>query len=73
MGSEDPSGISPGDGIIVVSGQKEHCQLKTGVNTTVKENESPESKIIIPAGPEILAPFTPSKREECGIVGHFRP
>ncbi len=37
----------------------------------MKENESPESKIIIPAGPEILAPFTPSKREECGIVGIF--
>ena len=31
----------------------------------------PDRKNIIPAGPEILAPFTPNKKEECGIFGIF--
>ena len=31
----------------------------------------PDRKIIIPADPEILAPFTPNKKEECGIFGIF--
>ena len=31
----------------------------------------PDRKISIPAGPEILAPFTPNKKEECGIFGIF--
>lgn len=31
----------------------------------------PDRKIIIPANPEILAPFTPNKKEECGIFGIF--
>jgi len=31
----------------------------------------PDRKNIIPGNPEILTPFTPSKREECGIFGIF--
>ena len=31
----------------------------------------PNRKIIIPADPEILAPFSPNKKEECGIFGIF--
>ncbi len=31
----------------------------------------PDRKIIIPADPEILAPFSPNKKEECGIFGIF--
>jgi amidophosphoribosyltransferase len=31
----------------------------------------PDRKIIIPGDPEILAPFTPNKKEECGIFGIF--
>ncbi|MGO9018634.1 MAG: amidophosphoribosyltransferase [Syntrophobacteraceae bacterium] len=31
----------------------------------------PDRKITVPTGPKILAPFTPNKKEECGIFGIF--
>ncbi|MFZ0929585.1 MAG: amidophosphoribosyltransferase [Syntrophobacteraceae bacterium] len=31
----------------------------------------PDRKITVPTGPKIFAPFTPNKKEECGIFGIF--
>ena len=51
--------------------RKNTSGIPPGDKTVMDTGLVPDRKIIIPANPEILAPFTPNKKEECGIFGIF--